>query len=136
MKKIILLFIFLSMAACGNQTNQQHIILNYKDFGPPSLAGELLCSYYWQWDKHGDSRPRDYNILVVVYRNVDIKSIKLQFPVVEEKEQDYRYVEYDNAIAFLNSSIEDLQANKDEVPQKLIATLDTTRNKIKAGFKR
>ncbi len=136
MNKIISLLIFLAIAACSHQANQQHIIMHYKDFGPPSLAGDLLGSDYWQWDSHGDSRPRVYNILVVVYRNADIGSIKDQFPVVKEKEQDYRYVEYNKAMAFLNSSIEDLQANKDEVPPRLIETLKTTRSKIEAALTR
>lgn len=135
MKKIIFLFIYLAIFACSHQINQQHIILNYKDFGPPALASELIGDNYWQWNSHGDSRPRDYHVLVVVYRNIDLKTIKELFPVVEEKEQDYRYVEYQRAMKFLNSSIEELRSYKGEVSQKLIDTLIETRRKIESELK-
>jgi hypothetical protein len=133
MKKIVPLFFCIVGFSCSHQNSQhQHVILNYRDFGPPALASELIGNDYWQWDSHGDSRPRDYQISVVVYRNVDLQKVKKIYPVKKEKEQDYRYVEYQIAMEFLDSSIAELQSYKDEIPQKLIDTLTKTRNTIKS----
>jgi oligoribonuclease (3'-5' exoribonuclease) len=133
MKKIIFLVICMVGFSCSHQGGgQQHVIMNYRDFGPPALASELIGNDYWQWDSHGDSRPRDYLISVVVYRNVDVQKVKKIYPVIKEKEQDYRYVEYQIAMEFLDSSIAELQSYKDEIPQKLIDTLTKTRNTIKS----
>lgn len=131
MKKCLFLLFTMAILACGHQINrQEHVILNYKDFGPPALAHELIGSDYWQWDSHGDSRPRDYPIKVVVYRDVDVQQIKERFPVIEEKEQDYRYVAYPTAIAFLNDIIAELEPHKDEISPELVDTLIKTRSFI------
>jgi len=113
----------------------EQIILGYKDFGPPALASKLIGDDYWQWNNHGDSRPRDYHVLVVVYRNVDLITIKEQYPVIKEKEQDYRYVEYQSAMTFLNTSIKELESFKDEISKTLIGTLTKTRSKIESELK-
>jgi hypothetical protein len=135
LKILIVLVFYMAISACSHQINQQHIILNYKDFGPSALASELIGNDYWQWNTHGDSRPRDYHVLVVVYRNIDLKTVKELFPVIEEKEQDYRYVEYQSAMMFLNASIEELRSYKDEVSQQLVDTLIETRRKIESELK-
>lgn len=133
MKKIVLLFFCMAEFSCSHQVSQhQYMILNYRDFGPPALASELIGNDYWQWDSHGDSRPRDYPISVVVYRNVDLFKVKNLYPVIKEKEQDYRYVDYQIAMDFLDSSIKELQSYKEEIPQKLIDTLTKTRKTIKS----
>jgi hypothetical protein len=117
--------------ACGHSISRhEHVILDYKNFGPPALAHELIGMDYWQWDNHGDSRPRDYPIKVVVYRNVEVQKIKDRFPVIAEKEQDYRYVAYQTAMAYLNDTIAELQSLKDETFQKLVDTLVKTRGLI------
>ena len=136
MKRFTFLFFCIVFFSCSHHVSQQpYVILTYKDFGPPALAGDLIGSDYWQWDSHGDSRPRDYPIRVVVYRNIDLQKVKERYPVSKEKEQDYRYVEYRTAMAFLNSSIEQLQSYKDEIPRELIDTLIKTRNTIASGLR-
>lgn len=133
MNKIIL--ICMAVFSCSHQVSQhQYMILNYKDFGPPALASELIGNDYWQWDSHGDSRPRDYPISVVVYRNIDLQKIKNLYPVIKEEEQDYRYVEYQIAMGYLDSSIEELRSHKDVIPPNFIDSLIKTRNTIKSGL--
>jgi len=48
------------LASCA--TKQNYIILNFSDFGPLSLSRDLLGNDWWQWQRHGDSKPRVYNI--------------------------------------------------------------------------
>lgn len=134
MSRIISVLIFVSVIIGCSQTGhyQKHTMLSYKDFGPPSLASELIGSDFWQWESHGDSRPKEYPISVVVYRNMELDQVKALFPVIKEKKQDYRYVEHQKAVMFLNGSIEELQSNKDFAPSRLLKTLIGTRDKIQS----
>ncbi len=133
MKKNLILICCIVLFSCShNADRRQYTRLTYKDFGPPSLAYELIGSDYWQWNDHGDSRPKDYPIAVIVYRDIDLQKIKTLYPVVKEKKQDYRYVTYKKAVDFLNKSIEELQKYKDDIPPKLIGTLKKTRNTIQS----
>lgn len=119
------------MLACTHTAHRQFCtILQYKDFGPPALATDLIGTSWWQWDNHGDSHPREYPISVIVYRDVDLEMLETLFPVSETKKQDYRYVAYSKAMDFLNNAIEELSHQKDAIPIKMMNTLINTRNKI------
>lgn len=83
----------------------QNLVLRYRDFGAPIDSHELLGEEWWQWQPHGDSRPRTYDVRVVVYCNQPLEEVALQYPVVPENEQDYRYVEYDVAMQYLRDTI-------------------------------
>src|SRR5262245_14339203 len=81
------------------------VVFPYDSFGPPSAAFELIGMDWWQWETHGDSHPREYPIKVVVYWNQTLGQTKKKYPVIREKEQDFRYVEYSAAVAHLEKSI-------------------------------
>jgi len=83
MKKLILLILFSMLASCA--TKQNYIILNFSDFGPLTLSRDLLGNDWWQWQSHGNSKPRVYNIKVVVYKDISSGKIKQLFPVIIEK---------------------------------------------------
>ncbi len=105
---IITLLASLLLVSCSIiQTEKKYVVLNYSDFGPPSLCEGLIGSDWWQWQEHGESRPSNYDIKVVVYRGYKLKHAQKQYPVIPRRNQDYRYVSYDQAIAFLNDSIEE-----------------------------
>jgi hypothetical protein len=42
-------------------------VVPYEAFGPQAIAYKLIGMEWWQWDNHGDSRPRKYPIKVVIY---------------------------------------------------------------------
>lgn len=88
------------------------IIFPYGAFGPQSAAYELIGMEWWQWESHGDSRPRDYPIKVVVYWDQSLEQTKKKYPVDKTKEQDYRYVEYTVATAHLEKTIKALKEAK------------------------
>lgn len=122
MKICFLIVIVLSIIGCS--TTQTTLILDYSDFGPQAAAYELIGYEWWQWDSHGDSRPRHYDIKVVVYRDVPLSEVKRAYPVVKEKEQDYRYVPYGEAIEYLDNLI------KENVLPEVTQTLRKTKSTI------
>lgn len=107
LKQYLIAALFCLTACASTQANSSITVLNYDDFGPQVIAHELIGMDWWQWQSHGDSRPRKYDIKVIVYRNVSLDTIKEKYPVIPEKQQDYRYLEYNKAIEYLDKHIEE-----------------------------
>jgi|SRR5215813_8187187 len=111
-------------------------VMKYSDFGPPSSSYELLGSEWSQWNSQGSDDPnaRD-DVKVVIYRNIDLTTVKKTYPIFAGK-SDYRYIEYREAMDFLEKRIEELKANQDRYPQyrklneELISDYEETRAKI------
>ncbi len=130
MKNVILLLFLVVPAFCvSNASNVMTYVLEYEDFGPPIIAHELIGSDWWQWQSHGDSRPRKYDIRVVVYKNIPLAEVKTLYPVIPLKNQDYRYVNYDDTLKYLDGHI------AENVIEKLTKRLVDTKHKIIRSFR-
>ncbi len=92
--------------ASSSVSNEYHIMLSYKDFGPE--AESLLGVHHWQWDDVENRKPVKYDIKVIVYRNTPLDEITNRFPVIPETHTDYRYIEYSEARKFIDSRIQDM----------------------------
>lgn len=129
---LILLPILFLVCACTNTHERNTIILDYKDFGPQVIANEVVGSEWWQWDAHGAPDPTtSYNVKVVVYRNIDIATVKTKYPVSAEQQKDYRYLEYSQSISYLDKHIR----HTVETPLTgMTKTLVETKRKINEHF--
>ena len=80
------------------------------------MAYEKIGMQWWQWNDHGtsDDPNYDYDIKVVVYRDMPLVQIKKLYPVNKAKMKDFRYLEYNVAIKYLDENIEDLESEKEE----------------------
>ena len=125
--KYLMLFALLVTTSAVAQTRHT-LILDYNEFGPQVEAYELLGMQWWQWQPHGDSRPRKYDIKVVVYKGIDLETVKEKFPVNQLQEQDYRYVKYSDALQYLDERIQEI-----DIPE-LTAKLKVTRVRIQDYF--
>lgn len=127
-RMLLNIFLLFSLGACSAQTTSKTLVLQYNDFGPPSAANELIGMDWWQWQDHGDSRPRRYNIKVVVYRDVDLQKVRQLFPTEPASEIDYRYASFTDAIHYLDrmieeNAIESLTLRLKETHQRITDTL-------------
>ena len=113
-----------SCAALGNG-RQKVLVLAYQDFGPQVIAREVLGMEWWQWQEHGDSDPavRD-DIKVAVYKKIPLAEVKNKYPVEPEQKKDVRYLEYQNALNFLDEKI------TENLMEDVTDTLKKTRGKI------
>jgi len=101
------------------------VIMDYEDFGPPSMSFELLGQGWWSWESSGSSNiNRLYPIKVVVYSNKTLKQIKSQYPVIPIKKQDYRYISLEQANRYLNKNIQD------NFISSITAKLKRTKNRL------
>ncbi|ABC30534.1 conserved hypothetical protein [Hahella chejuensis KCTC 2396] len=125
---------FLLLSACATftstSTKQRYLDMTYQDFGPPALATDLLGSEWWQWNPHGDPRPRQYDVHVIVYRDITEKEIRKRFPIDEATEKDYRYLPYSTAMTYLNTHIAELASDDENVVQEIREQLIQTRREI------
>lgn len=88
------------------------VILPYSAFGPQAAAYELVGMEWWQWDPHGDSRPRDYPIKIVVFWDQTRDDTAKKHPVDRDNLQDFRYVEYSKAVTHMARIIQEFNAAK------------------------
>ena len=115
------------------------IALSYSEFGPQVLAHELVGYEWYQWDSHGCSDPhRKYNVRVIVYKNIPLKEVQKLYPVKKDKKQDYRYVEYYEALKYFDRHIKeftDLEKTDskrfvESGANRLLSDFQTTKTKI------
>ncbi len=128
MLRLMVVFSFVFLAGCANQVKQNTIILDYSDFGPQVIAGEVVGMEWWQWQSHGEPRPAAYDIKIVVFQDIPLMDVKKLYPVNPEMKKDYRYLKYEKALNFLNSKI------NDDVMEKVTSVLETTRTKLISEF--
>jgi hypothetical protein len=63
---------------------------------------------WYQWFPCGDCHAPETNaIKVVVYKDISLGMVSNLFPVVQAKDQDYRYLEYSKAMEYLSQMEQD-----------------------------
>ena len=101
------------------------MVLKYHDFGPQVAAYGTIGMECWQWENHGDPAPgHQYDVHVVVYRDVPLELVQQAYPVMRDKEQDYRYLPYGKALAYLDERIQE------NILPELTAKLRETKSRI------
>lgn len=117
MKYVMLLALLVTTSAVAQ--TEHALVLDYNDFGPQVEAYELLGMQWWQWQTHGDSRPRNYDIKVVVYKDIDLETVKAKYPVDCLREKDYRFVKYSDALQYLDERIQEIDITELNVKLKV-----------------
>jgi hypothetical protein len=116
--------------ACAARPEAASTVLPYGSFGPQAMSYEVLGFEWWQWQPHGDSRPRKYDVRVVVYCNASTDAVARLYPVDRKAERDYRHITYDRALSFLDENIQqdvdpaltdELRATRKELVERLPA---------------
>jgi hypothetical protein len=110
----------LLLTACDAQVTDRTLVLQYDDFGPPSAAYELIGMDWWQWQEHGEARPKRYDIKVVVYRDLGLQQVRQAFPSNPSRELDYRYVDFGDAMPYLERMI--AENTMEPITQRLTET--------------
>lgn len=86
------------------------LILEYADFGIQAMAYELIGYQWYQWNSQGDPNPdTQYNIKVVVYKDLELKQVKDLYPIQKDLKWDYRYIEYTRAIQYCDKQLKQIE---------------------------
>ncbi len=141
-----LLSVFAALVSCSSPGREQSdrgrgpqpqtpatLVLKYSDFGPQAMAYEALGYEWFQWEATGGPDPSQaYDVRVVVFKDLPLESVKTKYPMDKAKGQDFRYIGYDQALAYLEKNIKEV---KPDMPE-LAVQLETTRQKILAHFQK
>ncbi|WP_432460918.1 MULTISPECIES: hypothetical protein [unclassified Agarivorans] len=106
---IVVASILLNSGCNQSSIEDKTLVLPYKAFGPPSMSGHLLGVEWFQWQSHGDSRPHEYPVKVVVYKDAFLEELEAAYPIDEALEQDFRYVEYTAAISYFDKNVHEVE---------------------------
>ena len=105
---------------------RQHVlVLPYEAFGPSAMSNALVGMPWWQWQATGGSDPRArFDIRVAVYdeQHVSLETVRQLYPIIPEKQQDYRYVSRTRALRYLNRQLKAL-AEMPAEEQRMFASL-------------
>jgi hypothetical protein len=119
------------MAATLATTPAKTMVLKYSDFGPQGMSWEIIGFYWWQWVGCPCSEPGDmteYDVKVVVYRDIPLRQVKKTYPVLKEKGQDFRYLPYTKAMNYLDKQIQE------NIMADVTQTLQQTKSLIEKGM--
>jgi hypothetical protein len=137
MKTKILFLILATLLTYGcNKSVKPYRVFDYEDFGPQAMAWGKIGMQWWQWDNHGDRDPKTkYDIKVVVYADMSLDEIKQIFPINKDRKRDFRYIEYDDSIKYLDRNIRDMEKDREqwsvELKERLLNTKEIILQKIK-----
>ena len=116
------------------------LVMNYSDFKPSSRSYELLGFESDEGNTQGPDNPNGgTEEKVVIYRNVDLATVKKTYPTLRGK-PNYRFVEYGEAMGFLEKQIRELKAEDGgdsesiKLKKQLISECEQTRAKIIEGL--
>jgi len=125
--------VLVAICATGCSTSFRHtLVFDYMDFGPQVAAEEVIGVSWRQWQSHGD-HDMDTGVepvRVVVYRDVPLSQVKKIYPVIKEEGQDYRYLSYSKAMAYLNKTIQE------DVMPEVTERHKRTRLRIERGLRK
>lgn len=108
------------------------LVLAYDDFGPQALAGTLIGAEWWQWEGGGSWEPGDrFDVRVVVYRGLSLAAVEAEYPTVEGR-ADYRYVSYDDAMAYFERGLAEVEG--EPLLERLHEQLTATRARIRGAL--
>ncbi|HUV59856.1 MAG TPA: hypothetical protein VMW09_07060 [Desulfatiglandales bacterium] len=124
--------------------HNQILIKDYSDFGTQAMCYDLIGYQRYQWNNDGNPDPRkEYNIQVVVYKDIDLVKVKKIYPVSKIMKRDYRYVEHNKALEYLDKQIKQIKElkkiasaqKKDVVFGQLLIRLQNTKKEIVTNLK-
>ena len=125
MSRLTFILFFTLLTSCSVHSQQEVTLLDYNDFGPQIIAREVIGMEWWQWQTHGDPDPAAvYPVKVAVYRDIPVTEVQQRYPVKPEQEKDFRYLEYQRALRFLDEKI------AENVQENVTEQLKATRKKI------
>lgn len=125
MSRFVALLLFALLTSCSVHSQQEVVLLDYNDFGPQIIARKIIGMEWWQWQDHGDSDPAAaYSVNVAVYRDIPLAEVEQKYPVEPEQRKDFRYLEYQHALRFLDEKI------AENIQENVTKQLKATRKKI------
>ena len=103
--RIINALLLASLLACASPPTDRTLVLQYNDFGPQAMAYHLIGPNRLPWDPDTPIFVGHDAVRVVIYRGIDLETVKSLYPPDRPRNIDYRYVSYQDALRYLDAKI-------------------------------
>lgn len=103
--RIIIVLLLASLMACASPPSDRTLVLRYSDFGPQAMAYHLLGPNRLPWDPDTPIFVGHNAVRIVIYRDINLKTVKSLYPSDKPGNIDYRYVSYQDALRYLDAKI-------------------------------
>ncbi len=103
--RIITALLLASLSACASLPADQTLVLQYRDFGPQAMAYPLIGPNRLPWAPDTPLLVGHEAVQVVIYRGIDLATVKSLYPSDRLRNIDYRYVSYHDALRYLDARI-------------------------------
>lgn len=109
---------------CASRIEKSTVLFEYADFGPQAMAYPLLGPKNLQWEPEVPILIGQGKVHVVVYKGIPVETVQKQFPADRSRNLDYRYLQYGEALNYLDAKIER------NLLRRVTARLRRTRDKL------
>lgn len=106
MKIWLVLAMCLLCGGCASRITKSTVVFEYADFGPQAMAYRVLGPKNLQWEPEVPIMIGQGKVYVVVYRGIPLEAVANHFPPDRSRNQDYRYIQYGEALNYLDAKIE------------------------------
>ena len=128
MKIWIAVVVCLLCSSCATRIAKTTVVFEYADFGPRAMAYSLLGSKNLQWEPEVPILIGQGKVYVVVYRGIPIERVQEYYPQDRSRNLDYRYVQYGEALNYLDAKIERNLLRR--ITERLIRTRQTILDRL------
>lgn len=97
--------LIVSLTGCASHLEKTTLVLDYSDFGPQAMAYPALGPKKLSWQPQIPLIAGQGEIRVVVYRDIGLEELKTVYKVDQDNFVDYRFIEYEDAIKYLDKRI-------------------------------
>lgn len=104
--RIIIVLLLASLTACASPPSDRTLVLRYSDFGPQAMAYHLIGPNRLPWDPDTPVFVGHNAVRIVIYRGIDLETVKSLYPPDERRNIDYRYVSFQDALRYLDAKID------------------------------
>lgn len=124
MRNALVIALLLLLCNCATRIEKSTLVLEYTDFGPQAMAYKTLGPKNLQWEPNVPLLVGQGRVFVVVYRDIPLADVAQYFPSDQAKRLDYRYLQYGDALNYLDARI------SQNLLRKVTQRLRETRQKI------
>lgn len=118
--------LLLLCGGCASRIEKSTVVFEYADFGPQPMAYPILGSKNLQWEPEVPILIGQGKVYVVVYKGIPVEAVKKSFPSDRSRNLDFRYLQYGEALNYLDAKIER------NLLRRVTARLRKTRAKLLA----
>lgn len=101
----LIIAMLVSLSGCSSQVQKETLVFDYADFGPQAMAYRAIGPKNLPWQPDTPLLIGQGNVLIVVYKDIELDEVKRSYQPDQRELIDYRYLPYTEALDYLDARI-------------------------------